>query len=117
MKTLKNEKVAILLAVLPGAVSFLGIGHLYVGRLRRGLVLLVGTWALVSISFFCFVVWSMSGMAIPPPSYPKVEVPTYSLALFAAGFVLSVGFLLCGYGKFLMLRAYAVITISKRLIT
>ena len=91
MKTLKNEKVAILLAVLPGAVGFLGIGHFYVGRFRRGLVFLVGAWALASISFFCFVAWSMSGMVIPPPGYPKVEVPTYSLAFFAAGLVLSIG--------------------------
>lgn len=91
MKTLKNEQVAILLAVLPGAVGFLGIGYIYVGRLRRGLVLLVGAWALTSISFFCFVVWSMYGMVIQPPGYPKIEIPTFSLAFFAAGFVLSIG--------------------------
>jgi len=91
MQRLKSEKIAMLLAALLGAVGFLGIGHLYVGRIRRGLILLVGAWALASISFFCFVVSAMSTMVIPPPGYPKVEIPAYHSAFFAAGFVLSLG--------------------------
>ncbi len=75
MQSLKSQKGAMLLAALPGAVGFLGIGHLYIGRLRRGLILLVGAWALASTSFFCFVISALSTMVIPPPGYPKVEVP------------------------------------------
>ena len=91
MKQRKSEKMAILLAVLPGAIGFLGIGHLYIGRLRRGLILLVGAWALASTSFFCFVISAMSTMVIPPPGYPKVEVPAYSLVFGVVGVVLLLG--------------------------
>ena len=91
MKTLKNEKVAILLAVLPGAVGFLGIGHFYVGRIRRGLILLMGAWGLAGTSLFCFIASAMSTMVIPPPGYPKVEVPAYSLVFGVVGVVLLLG--------------------------
>ena len=91
VQRLKSEKIAMVLAALLGAIGFLGIGHLYIGRIRRGLILLIGAWALASTSFFCFVVWSMSHMVIPPPGYPKAEVPTYSFVFFAIGVVLLLG--------------------------
>ncbi len=55
------------------------------------LIMLVGAWALASTSFFCFVIWSMSNMVIPPPGYPKVEVPAYSLVFGVVGVVLLLG--------------------------
>ena len=91
MQRIKSEKIAILLAALPGAIGFLGIGHLYIGRIRRGLILLMGAWGLAGTGILCFVIWSMSSMVIPPPGYPKVEVPTYYLAFFAVGFVSFLG--------------------------
>ena len=91
MKTPKSEMTTILLAALFGVIGFLGIGHLYVGRIRRGLVLLIGAWALAVASFVCFAVWSMSHMVIPPPGYPKIEVPAYFIAFLALGIILLLG--------------------------
>ncbi len=91
MQRLKSEKIAILLAALIGAVGFLGIGHFYTGRIRRGFILLMGAWGLAGTSLLCFIAWSMSQMVIPPLGQPMGEVPTYSLAFFAIGFVLFFG--------------------------
>lgn len=45
----KSEGVAIVLAVLVGILGFYGVGHMYVGRIRRGLVILFLDWV-ISIS-------------------------------------------------------------------
>lgn len=91
MQRLKSQKITVLLSALPGVVGFLGIGHLYIGRIRRGLILLMGACGLAGASVVCFVVWSMSQMVVPPPGYPEVEVPAYSLVFFAIGVVLFLG--------------------------
>jgi len=91
VQRLKSQKIAMLLATLPGAVGFLGIGHLYIGRIRRGLILLMGAWGLAGTSLFCFIASAMSTMVIPPPGYPKVEVPAYSLVFGVVGVVLLLG--------------------------
>ncbi len=91
MQHLKSYKMAIILAALLGAVGFLGIGHLYIGRIRRGLILLMGAWGLAGISFFCFIASAMSTMVIPPPGYPEAEVPIYSSVFFTVGVVLLLG--------------------------
>lgn len=91
MQHLKSQKTAILLAALLGVVGFLGIGHFYLGRLRRGIILLIGAWGLAGTGAFCLVAWTMCYMVIPPPGYPKVEVPTYSLVFFAIGVILLLG--------------------------
>ena len=88
VQRLKRQKMAMLLAALLGAVGFLGIGHFYVGRIRRGFILLMGAWVLAGTSLFCFIASAMSTMVIPPPGYPKVEVPNSCFAFFAIGFVL-----------------------------
>jgi hypothetical protein len=91
VQRLKSQKIAMVLAALLGAVGFLGIGHLYIGRIRRGLILLMGTWGLAGASFLCLAVGSMSLMVVPPPGYPKVEVPTYSYVFSAIGIALFLG--------------------------
>ena len=91
MQRLKSEKTAIVLAALLGAIGFLGIGHFYIGRIRRGLILLMGAWGLAGTSLFCFIASAMSGMVIPPPGYPKVEVPNSYFVFFAIGVVLLLG--------------------------
>ena len=87
----KSKKIAILLAALPGIIGFLGIGHLYTGRIRRGLILLIGAWCLAGTSTFCYIVWAMSQMVIPPPGYPRVEPPASSLVFLATSIVLFFG--------------------------
>lgn len=37
-----------MLELLPGLFGFLGIGHMYVGEVIRGVLLLVGYWAFIS---------------------------------------------------------------------
>lgn len=91
MQHLKSQKMAIIYAALLGAVGFLGIGHIYVSRIRRGLILLIGGWGLACVSLFCFIACSMSAMVVPPPGYSKAEVPTYSSVFFAVGVVLLLG--------------------------
>ncbi len=47
----KRQWIATLLAVLFGSFGLFGIGHLYVGRLARGLLLLFGGLILVILSW------------------------------------------------------------------
>ncbi|MFC2018977.1 hypothetical protein ACFLU4_03365 [Chloroflexota bacterium] len=91
MEQLKSEKVAVLLAALLGAIGFLGIGHLYVGRIRRGLILLIGTWGLVSISVMCLFAWSMSHMIIPPPGQPIGTPPAGRWVFLVVSLLFSLG--------------------------
>ena len=93
MASLKNEKVAMILAVLPGILGFLGVGHFYIGRIRRGVILLVGAWGLITASFFCFAAWSMSHMIIPPPGQPVGEPLAYAMAFLVVSLVLFFGFI------------------------
>lgn len=37
----RNEGTALVLAALPGILGLVGIGHIYLGRVERGVVLLV----------------------------------------------------------------------------
>lgn len=90
MATLKNEKIAMLLA---GIVCFLGMGHFYAGKIWRGLVLLFGGWALIFGSFLCFAAWSMSGLVIPPSGYTPVEPPAWGPYFLLGGIVLFLGFI------------------------
>ncbi len=41
IKKHKNQTLAMLLAVVVGGLGLLGIGHIYVGRVRSGIILLV----------------------------------------------------------------------------
>jgi len=91
MTSPKSEKVVMLLAGVLGAFGFLGIGHLYIGRVRRGVILLVSSWILVGTSIFCFIVWAMAQMVIPPPGQPIGEPPAYSLIFLAVSIVLFFG--------------------------
>ncbi|MBA7651158.1 hypothetical protein ES703_58973 [subsurface metagenome] len=91
MASIRNEKIAMILAVLPGVFGFLGIGHFYIGRIRRGVILLIGAWGLITASVLCFVAWSMSQMIIPPPGQPVGEPPAYAAVFLIASFVLFFG--------------------------
>lgn len=87
----KSERITVLLAALPGIVACLGIGHFYVGRFRRAVILLLGGWGLAGTAFFCFSAWSMCHMIIPPPGYSPIEPPSSSYAFLAGGIVSFLG--------------------------
>lgn len=87
----RSPKTAALLAALPGVVCCLGIGHLYAGRVRRGLVLLLGGWGLAAGGLFCLTAWSMCHMVIPPLGQPVGEPPAAADAFLITGVVSFLG--------------------------
>ncbi|MGD9533057.1 MAG: hypothetical protein AB7V56_04720 [Candidatus Nitrosocosmicus sp.] len=48
----KSTKAAVAIALIVGIIGFNGIGHLYIGRLARGVSLLIIGWILVALTFF-----------------------------------------------------------------
>ena len=88
----KNKTIAILLASLSGILGVLGVGHLYVGRIRRGIILLISGWAIIGTSFLFLSFYFMSGLVIPPPGYPRVQPPESALAFIVAVIILFHGF-------------------------
>jgi TM2 domain-containing membrane protein YozV len=71
----KNQRTVVLMALIVGFLGFEGIGHLYIGKTRRGITLLLIGWGLsistaltssigllsvtvlIGISFFAFWIW------------------------------------------------------------
>jgi TM2 domain-containing membrane protein YozV len=58
---MKNPGISAVLAAVAGALLFLGVGHFYVGRIRRGLAFLIAGWAInillfISLLFF-WLLW------------------------------------------------------------
>ena len=47
----KNVGSAIALAVVAGITGFNGIGHLYIGKIRKGILILVIGWIILGITF------------------------------------------------------------------
>lgn len=60
----KNEGTALVLAALPGVFGLLGIGHMYLGRVWRGIVLLVGGLVLAAVGFG--TLWFTFGILLIP---------------------------------------------------
>jgi hypothetical protein len=87
----RSPKTAALLAALPGLVCCLGIGHLYAGRMRRGLLLLLGGWGLAGGSLFCLTAWSMCHLIIPPLGQPIGEPPAAADVFLGVGVVSFLG--------------------------
>jgi hypothetical protein len=87
----KSESISLLLGILPGLIGFLGIGHFYAGRIRRGLILLIGGWVLAGVSLFCFIAASMSTLVIPPSGQPPEELPAYFFIFCSISIILSLG--------------------------
>ena len=62
----KNAGTAIVIALIAGILGFNGIGHLYIGKIRKGIVILVVGWIILTITFlfvpfvliyFIFWIW------------------------------------------------------------
>ena len=54
----KNEGTALVLAIVIGILGLSGIGHVYIGKISRGIALLIGTAVLVwvGVATIVFVV-------------------------------------------------------------
>ncbi len=74
MNQVKSEGVAIVLAVLVSLIGFYGVGHMYVGRIRRGLVILFLDWVI-----------SISGIVL------MVMYTTFGTWAFVLGIILLIG--------------------------
>ncbi len=51
----RDAGLAFLLELLPGLFGFLGIGHVYVGEVVRGLLLLAGYWVFISFELLALL--------------------------------------------------------------
>ncbi len=54
----KSPGTAMLIALIAGIFGLLGIGHIYVGKLRRGILLLVGGLALLILAAACSLAYN-----------------------------------------------------------
>ncbi len=52
----KDKAATLLLAILLGLIGFYGMGHIYLGRVARGIFLLLGGLLLRIIGFVCYVI-------------------------------------------------------------
>ncbi len=65
-KSSKKHENTLAIAILAGAVAFNGVGHLYIGKIRKGIKLLMVGWVLgaltilfppLGIVYFVFWIW------------------------------------------------------------
>ena len=92
MQGKKSEGLALFLAILPGICGLFGIGHFYVGRVRRGLILLVSGLVLSGLGSACFIVGSLSSLVVTPSGQLMLEDMPFDLIIYwGIGFVISLG--------------------------
>lgn len=59
----KDRGVTLLLAILIGLIGFYGMGHVYLGRVGRGIAFLIADWVVGAIGIFCmFVFWPLAAI-------------------------------------------------------
>ncbi len=59
----KDRGVTLLLAILVGLIGFYGIGHVYLGRITRGVAILITDFVftiIVIVSLVTFVLWPLA---------------------------------------------------------
>lgn len=94
----KSEGVAVLLAVLPMFFATLcGIGHMYVGRIAKGLAILFSFWTLFGIFLICLLM--AAGIAL---DFEGAEV---SLGLLLVGLLFGFGAIALGIWQIFDARA------------
>ena len=79
-RKLKNESVTLMLALMLGFFGFLGIGHIYIGRIRKGVLLLFGGWILEGIGLI-FMIMGEEGI------YQMIDIELEYLLLFVVGLI------------------------------
>ena len=57
----KDRGITLLLAILLGLIGFYGMGHVYLGRVGRGIVFLIADWFISIIAaVLLFVIWPIA---------------------------------------------------------
>src|SRR6185437_10654743 len=64
-RKMKSETITLLLAIILGLCGLQGIGHIYVGRVGRGIGILIGSIILFSISIALIVTLIGSIIGVP----------------------------------------------------
>lgn len=59
----KNPTTAALIAIIGGIFGFPGIGHIYVGRIARGILILISGLILFFVAMFALLAGSVAGPA------------------------------------------------------
>jgi TM2 domain-containing membrane protein YozV len=84
----KSEAGAAILAVALGFIGILGAGHLYVGKVRKGLILLFVGLILGLISSLSFIVGFFSlPFLIPYETFLEPIIPSWIVYLVAAAII------------------------------
>jgi len=58
----KSPGLAAILALVPGIIGLMGIGHMYVGRLAAGIVFLIGGLILIVLTLVAFALAPLGGI-------------------------------------------------------
>ena len=86
----KSSGTTLLLAILPAVFCAIsGLGQIYVGKVGRGIGIMIGGWALLGL---CFIPWFFLGMMSMSYSYSPYGAnytPQIILGIMAAGFGIS----------------------------
>ncbi len=62
MKNYLSERTTLVLSIVVGLLGFMGVGHLYVGRVRRGIIILIiGLFSSWTMLFIALVMYAMVG--------------------------------------------------------
>ncbi|MBI4451325.1 hypothetical protein HY642_05095 [Candidatus Woesearchaeota archaeon] len=62
-----NPGVAMMLELVPGFFSVLGIGHFYNGRTVKGLLFLFGYWMYIAIGYLLFSIMGLPVLLLVVP--------------------------------------------------
>ena len=78
----KSEGATILLAVLPSLLGLYGIGHFYVGRIVRGIVILSIGIVLDVIGFYAFFISCEQALLDKPPTIFEIVYTVIGLVFW-----------------------------------
>lgn len=70
----KNEGIALVLSIIVGLMGVMGVGHIYLGRVRRGvIILIIGIMSWVAF-FIPFAILGVLGELEEEPSDPAIII-------------------------------------------
>lgn len=74
---LKNIPTVIALAMIPGIIGLMGIGHIYIGRIARGIVILI----IGIIIFLLAIVRFQYALSLASESYRHIATTIYATSI------------------------------------
>lgn len=74
MSKAKNEGITLVLSIVVGLMGIMGVGHIYLGRVRRGVIILIIGIASWSAFFIPFAILGVMGELEEEPSDPSILI-------------------------------------------